>query len=112
MDLEPNGEEETLLNVTFRDCVATGNAGNAWDISVNTNHSIVFERCAAENCAGGYYMPLMPSGFCSGFNIQDELGARRQRAHKYWPNQSITGTGSVELIEDGQGMFTMSMRAS
>ena len=83
--------------MTFRDCVATGNAGNAWDISVNTNHSIVFERCAAENCAGGYYMPLMPSGFCSGFNIQDELGARRQRAHKYWPNQSITGTGSVEL---------------
>ena len=41
-------------------------------------------RTRAENCAGGYFLPLMPSGFCSGFNIQDELGARRHRMQTYW----------------------------
>ena len=56
-------------------------------------------RTRAENCAGGSFLPLMPSGFCSGFNIQDELGARRHRMQTYWPNRSITGTGSVELID-------------
>ena len=46
VDIEPNGNEETLQNITFRDCVATGNAGNAWDTSTVTNHPTVFERCA------------------------------------------------------------------
>jgi hypothetical protein len=46
VDIEPNGNEEMLLNITFRDCVATGNDGNVWDTSTVTNHSIVFERCA------------------------------------------------------------------
>jgi hypothetical protein len=75
VDLEPNGASEALLNVTFRDCVASGNVGNAWDVSTDTNHTILFDRCVAKECGGGFFLPLMPSGFCSGFNFQNEIGA-------------------------------------
>lgn len=33
-------------------CIATGNVGNAWDISTDTNHSIVFDQCVASDCGG------------------------------------------------------------
>lgn len=128
VDLEPNGASESLLNVTFRDCVASGNVGNAWDISTDTNHTILFERCVAENCGGGYFLPEMASGFCSGFNFQNEIGAypsrntndrplpqqhssssdwcvlpgafaRPRSGNPWWPNNTITGVGSIEMID-------------
>ena len=98
VDLEPNGESEVLLNVTFRNCVARGNTGNAWDISTNTNHSILFDRCVAEDCGGGFFEPVMPSGFCSGFNFQNEIGAFAREPRLYWPN-GTSGVGTIEMVD-------------
>ena len=78
--------------------MSTGNAGNAWDVSSYTNHTIVFEDCVAENCAGGFFQPELRGGMCSGFNFQSEIGAYHHPARPWWTNRSISGAGSIELI--------------
>ena len=57
VDLEPNYPTDKLANITFRDCIASGNTDDAFDVRVNfltTQVSVTFERCVAQNCAGGW----------------------------------------------------------
>ena len=57
VDLEPNEPTDKLTNITFRECVAAGNTDDAYDVKANfltTAASIVFERCVARDCAGGW----------------------------------------------------------
>eukprot|EP01052_Picozoa_sp_SAG31_P057362 SAG31_NODE_16934_length_690_cov_0.700508_1_plen_163_part_01 len=78
--------------------MASGNAGNAWDVSTYTNHSITFVNCSAKDCAGGYFRPAMRAGTCSGFNFQNEIGAYHHPIRPWWTGNFISGTGSIEMI--------------
>lgn len=57
VDLEPNEPTNKLTNITFRECVAAGNTDDAFAVRANfltTAASVVFERCVARDCAGGW----------------------------------------------------------
>jgi hypothetical protein len=57
VDLEPNHPTDKLANITFRDCVASGNTDDAFGVRVNfltTPVSVTFERCVAQDCAGAW----------------------------------------------------------
>jgi hypothetical protein len=54
VDFEPNVPTDVSIDVTFADVVADDNVDDAFDISADTNHSILIERCHALNCAGAW----------------------------------------------------------
>jgi hypothetical protein len=52
VDVEPDSEGAAVLNLTFRDVRAAGNAGTAFNVHGDTSHSIRFERARVHAFGG------------------------------------------------------------